>query len=78
MTMVDCNHVCTKSQCAYVLRNRVQVLSQGDGFARQCISPHHPDLFRKAVQAMGYPSHTDAGWTAAQCFAHAGAPKRKP
>ena len=30
------------------------------------------------LKAMGYQSHIDAGWTAAQCFAHAGAPKRKP
>ena len=30
------------------------------------------------LRSMGYQSHIDAGWTAAQCFAHAGAPKRKP
>ena len=30
------------------------------------------------LRAMGYQSHIDAGWTASQCFAHAGLPKRKP
>ena len=27
---------------------------------------------------MGYQAHIDAGWSAAQCYAHAGRPKRKP
>ena len=30
------------------------------------------------LKAMGYQLHIDAGWTAAQCFAHAGQAKRKP
>ena len=30
------------------------------------------------LKAMGYQPHIDAGWTAAQCYAHAGRPKRKP
>ena len=30
------------------------------------------------LRAMGYESHMIAGWTAAQCYAHAGRPKRKP
>ena len=30
------------------------------------------------LKAMGYQPHIDAGWTAAQCFAHAGMAKRKP
>ena len=31
------------------------------------------------LKAMGYQSHIDAGWTAAQCFAHAGVgQKRRP
>ena len=30
------------------------------------------------LKAMGYESHMMAGWTATQCFAHAGLPKRKP
>ena len=30
------------------------------------------------LKSMGYQSHIDAGWTASQCFAHAGLPKRKP
>ena len=29
------------------------------------------------LKAMGYQDKIDAGWSAAQCFAHAGAPKRK-
>ena len=30
------------------------------------------------LKAMGYEAQIQAGWTATQCYAHAGRPKRKP
>ena len=52
-------------------------LSVNDMAATANVSVRTVKTFLK-LKAMGYQPHIDAGWTAAQCFAHAGAPKRKP